>query len=242
MPSENIVADTRWRDDDQYESYTISEVTPTEDGWSIGLSDTTGYGGHFYAARAYGYEPHAGDTARLYGKGFGYPVRGLVINGTLLYYRSEAEQQAKFEQEMAEADTKRRQEFEQNRADHDRRIAALPDVFQRRIAKFQNARDDFRWQHEGYELFTCEQAVEIANALADPSRVTQFRTWSNEEQKAAVPALSDDHSGNTFGMACRLAHSYLTDPELVVADHGALVGLVGCEAYGCPHPESEARS
>jgi hypothetical protein len=30
-----------------------------------------------------------------------------------------------------------------------------------------------------------------------------------DEQKKLVPGLDDGHSGNTFGMACRLAIAYL---------------------------------
>jgi hypothetical protein len=32
-------------------------------------------------------------------------------------------------------------------------------------------------------------------------------TW--DEQKSLVPGLDDGHSGNTFGVACRLAIFYL---------------------------------
>lgn len=45
----------------------------------------------------------------------------------------------------------------------------------------------------------------------------------------------DGHSGNTFGCAARLAYHYLTEQENIVREHGALVPLVGCEKYGCPH-------
>lgn len=38
-----------------------------------------------------------------------------------------------------------------------------------------------------------------------------------------------------IGLALRLAYWYLTKRENVVREHGALVPLVGCEAYGCTH-------
>ena len=34
-----------------------------------------------------------------------------------------------------------------------------------------------------------------------------------EEQKKAIPKLSEDHSGNTFGAACGLAAQYLSSAE-----------------------------
>jgi len=51
-----------------------------------------------------------------------------------------------------------------------------------------------------------------------------------------VPDLSDAHSGNSMGISCRLAYHYLNDEEMVFFEHGALVPLVGCTAYGCIHP------
>ncbi len=54
------------------------------------------------------------------------------------------------------------------------------------------------------------------------------------KQKERVPDLAyDEHSGNTFGVACKLAHCYAAEPDLVPKMHGALCPLVGCESYGC---------
>lgn len=48
-----------------------------------------------------------------------------------------------------------------------------------------------------------------------------------------MQVISEGHSGNTFGMACRLAYLYLTEPENVIKLHGALAPLVGSKEYGC---------
>lgn len=137
---------------------------------------------------------------------------------------------------MAERDEERKRAFEETRSDHDRRIAALPDVFQRRLAKFQRTNPDFRWKHEGYELLCCEQGALIADTLKTPEAVQAFSKADNDEQNRLVPGLDQGHSGNSFTFSYRLAFEYLTDPELVVQEHGALTILVGCESYGCPHP------
>ena len=55
-------------------------------------------------------------------------------------------------------------------------------------------------------------------------------------QKAFIPDLNEGHSGNSFGMSCRLAYNYLQDEEMVFFEHGALTPLVGCAEYGCAHP------
>src|SRR4051812_27394621 len=37
------------------------------------------------------FTPKVGQTIRLYGRGFGSPVRGIDVNGREIYYRTEAE-------------------------------------------------------------------------------------------------------------------------------------------------------
>jgi hypothetical protein len=218
--------------DAMYEEEPIVEVTESPEGWEIKRES----GWIFWVPREHGVEPHVGDIGRFYGRGIGYLVRGLLLNGKVVFYRTEDEQRAKSDREVEQREVEQRQKFEADRADHDRRIAALPDVFQERIARFQGGSPDFRWRFEGYELSTCEQAVAIADALKTPDAIIAFFDLPSDEQKSAVPDLSDDHSGNTFGCACRLARWYVERPELVVLDHGALTPLVGCEEYGCPHP------
>ena len=65
-----------------------------------------------------------------------------------------------------------------------------------------------------YNIFCCEQGILIANALETKEKIVEFHKADWDVQKEMVPMLSDDHSGNTFGMSCRLAISYL--PQLKV--------------------------
>ena len=60
-----------------------------------------------------------------------------------------------------------------------------------------------------YNLFCCEQAIEIASLLKSKEKIIEFHKAEYETQKQMVPTLSDDHSGNTFEMSCRIAISYL---------------------------------
>lgn len=220
--------------DTQFEESVIDEVRESgdyyevsHDGWTIGCPKVEGLPA-----------PTIGETLRLYGRGTGYSVRGIVINGRVYRYQTEAEEKAAHEQYCRDQEAKREQEFSEKRDGIDVRIAALPPIFRARIEKFQrDGGHDFRRDYEGYELFCCEQAVAIADALKTADAIAAWRDLPFGVQRTQVPALSDQHSGNTFGMACQLARLYIERPEFVAKAHGALVPLVGCESYGCKHDE-----
>jgi len=82
--------------DKQYEEVTIVEVHEVPaGGWSIKRSD----GWEFYVPAGSPVEPKAGMTARFYGRRIGYVVRGLQLNGTTVFYRTEAEDE-KYQREQ----------------------------------------------------------------------------------------------------------------------------------------------
>lgn len=211
----------------------------TRDGWTLWLSDDQNESGVV---------PKAGDTMRSYGRGWGSPVRGVLINGQVVRYRT-ADEQRRADREASEkykADQKAKAEVA--RPETEGRVAALPDVLRARIEKFRKANRDFWWEFESYELFTCEQAVVFADALRDPvtdragyaDRLNALEKLSWDEQKKRIPAMAAGHSGNTFGTAMLLAFDLLTDAPRAAREHGALSPLVGCREYGCPHPEAVA--
>jgi hypothetical protein len=222
--------------DEEYEERVLTEVRMDDDGDFV----ITGDGSSFLAKGKHGIIPKIGDVARYYGRGFGYPVRGLAVNGLVLYYLTEEEQDEQYRRQAEEGDLKKQEEFEESRAELDARYEALPDVFQRRLDRFRAGNPDFRWEYERYELFTCEEALKIATALETADLVIAYGKESYETQAAMVPGLSEDHSGNTHGCAVQLAYLYLYSPNTVVISHGALAPLVGCEEYGCTHPEEPA--
>ena len=218
------------RDDDaEFEEARVANVSGNStDGWSIERSDGWSFGVRPDSPIV----PKVGMTARLYGRGLGYTVRGLMLDGVTVFYETAEQHSARMDREHAERDRERRYDFEKNRTDFDRRYRALPEVFQRRLDKFRGNNPDFRWKYESYEMFCCEQAVEIA-AKVKADDLPEFANLDFAEQRLIVPNLSDGHSGNTFGCAVRLAHLYLTNPEGVVQLHGAMAPLVGSEEYGC---------
>lgn len=219
----------RWDADTDFEDRIIDKVEDGTDYWTIS------HGGWcFGVPKEPGIEPHVGDTARFYPGGIGHSVRGLLLNGREVFYRTAVEQQEKHHQDNERAAAERKRKFEETgRAKLDADYLTLPSEFKQRIDGFRERKPDFRWEHEGYEMFACTEAVKIAHALKTAEKLEGFNKLTYEQQKMLVPDLSDGHSGNTFGMACRLAHWWLTNPENVVRDHGALCPLVGCTDYGC---------
>jgi hypothetical protein len=225
-------------DPEQYTD-TVKEATRDGDGWSVQMEN----GWHIYAAPAIdGHTPQPGDTITLWGRGIGYVVRGVAIDDVVYRYESDEDYQTRSRREQDERDAKKRSEYEQAKRDNDARIDKLPRVFQKRIDGFRERRADFGWQHEGYELFTCEQAAAFAEAFPDGDALTAFNEMTYEQQRAACPAMDDGHSGNTFGSAVYLARLYLDHPYMVPKAHGALCPLVGCDDYGCFAATEEAKA
>ena len=220
--------------DREYEDVTIKTVDASHDGYS--LTRTDGWG--FWIPNVPGVVPTPGSSARIYGRGVGYPFRGVDIDGREVFYRTPAEDDLHHRKQQAERDAERREQFlATGRAALDADYSALPPIFRRRIDHFrEHGGKDWRWQYEAYEMVCCVDAVKIAAACPSGEAVRDFYALSWGEQKARVPELSDDHSGNTFGMACRLARHFVTEPENVYREHGAMTPLVGCNEYGCRHP------
>ena len=219
--------------DTEYEDKRLTSVQASGDGYYI----TSEAGWCFYCPGGV-VEPKVGDTARYYGRGIGFPVRGLAINGVTVFYQTPAEFEAAEQEKFRRWDEEKRQKFEEHRAEHDERITALPEVFRRRLARFQQNNPAFRWQHEEYELFCCEQAIAIASHLPTRDEILFFNGLDFDAQKEKVPELSDGHSGNTFGASVRLAIHYVTEPENVVREHGAHCPMLGCREYGCVPPRA----
>lgn len=210
----------------EYEDNVITDVQPTEGGYEIGMS-----GIWFHIPRTV--EPHVGDTARLYGKGLGYVVRGVDINGQEVFYRTPTEQEEENQRQLKQMEANNKRRFEENREKYDADYTSLPPEFQRRIDRFRRNNPNFRWKHEGYEMSVCVDAVKIARTLKTTDAIEEFHDADWEVQQEKVPGLFDGHSGNSFGAACFLARLYLEHPDLVDTAHGALCPLVGCEEYGC---------
>lgn len=221
---------------DQLATFNGTSITD-ESGWSLGCDASE-------------VDLFPGAKVEYWGKGLGYPVRGLAVAGHVFWYRTPEEEEAHQQRQRQEADEERRAEFESNRERHDRNYESLPDTFKARIDRFRNGNPDFRWEYEQYEVGVCLDAVKLAswcsvNRVAtefdgdEPTaadNVLAFEKLSWDDQKAA--GIDGGHSGNSFAFVVRLAYLWVTDPGLVEFEHGALTPLVGCEDYGCTHGEA----
>jgi len=216
----------------------VTGVVEDEEFWALSFK-----GSGWSLDKKYGREPKVGDAMRLR-MVQGSKVVGCIINGELLYDKTDEEVEAEHVAMVAKMKADRRADFEKSKGDLDKSYDALPPLFQIRLDKFRENNPDFRWEYEGYEMFCCEEAVKIANALGAKGRhglaegdsledlFKRFQDMSFAEQ-TKLTGISDGHSGNTFGTAVRLAYLYLTTPENVPKLHGALAPLVGSKEYGC---------
>jgi hypothetical protein len=221
--------------DQEYEDHVIDAVESTTDGWAITHDGLT-----LSIPRKDGIEPHVGDIARFYGSGLGSVVRGVDINGAEVYYLTPADQELQHRADNAKREAEQIESFLTNKKTLDAQYDALPSVFQKRLDRFRRNNLDFRWRNEAYEMSCCVDAIKIAAACPTPDAIKAFYDLPWERQQEMIPDLYDGHSGNSFGMACRLAQTYIDCPALVPLVHGALCALMGCDEYGCaPLPSHE---
>ncbi len=241
--------------DDEYEDFTITAVTESGDWYDLrfdgmGIGMAKAYDGH----SPHGIVPKVGDTLREYGKGLGYPVRGMAINGTIVFWHSPAEKEALNQEWLEQRHAEKLAEFEKNKGKLDAEYDALPAVFKQRIDRFRHNNPDFRWEYESYELFCCTEAMKLVRHLGTLEAMERYAALARsetfsanrpkwdaewEEQKAIDRAadLSDGHSGNTHGCAVSLAFWFLKQPQAVAQMHGALAPLVGSWEYGDIPPD-----
>lgn len=218
--------------DNQYVSHILEEVIDCGDNWDLKVDG----GSYLCVTKIKGFVPEKGMWAKFYGKGFGYSVRGVVIDGKVFYYRTPEETERDHKAYCKKQDREKAKYLKKNLKKMDAEYDTLPDVFKQRIDKFRKANPNFRRDYESYEMFTIKEAIKIAKAIKDPDKIKEFYDMPFEEQ-VKIAGIDEGHSGNTFGCACNLAMWYLKQPETVVKLHGALTPLVGCKEYGCSHEQ-----
>ncbi len=217
--------------DKQYQDERIETVEACKGGWTVTFDGSLML---FVPDEQCKTAPQPGETLRTYGRGLGYTVRGIAISGRVYRYRTEDEAAQDHRDAVAKQKAERAAAYEGKRADFDARVAALVDPLRLRIERFRAiGGDEWRHEHEPYELFTCEQAAVFAEACGTVDELKAFAALTYKEQRRRMPKMSDGHSGNTFGQACRLAQCLLEQPELAPKMHGAMCALTGCDAYGC---------
>lgn len=212
---------------DRIEDFTISRISEDAMCYSISTNSSG-----FVLCKKYNVVPKIGDVITLYCKGFAH-IRGMDINGTKIFYKTDEELEAHRVKELAKIEQRQRDEFERSKSQLDAQYESLPNCFKQRIDKFRTNNPEFRVKYESYEMFCCLEAIKIANGCKTVEKVREFHKDSfTDEMKALVPDLDDGHSGNTFGMACQLAVIYLESPKHLRQVHGAISPLVGSAEHG----------
>ena len=90
------------KNDDSFEVKIIEKVVPAEEGWEISFVG----GWCLWVPPESPVAPQPGMTARLYGKGIGYPVRGLFLDEHQVFYRTASEDKEYRDIEMFGSDAK----------------------------------------------------------------------------------------------------------------------------------------
>jgi hypothetical protein len=218
-----------WLDGERRETL-LTKVDASADGYSVTSDD----GWSFWVSAEHGVAPMVGDAFVTWGS-IGRSVRGVAVNGSVLYYRTHDEQRS---HELRQADERKAEqvaEYEGKRADFDARVAALPVPLRERVDGFRaRGGDAWRWEFESYELMVCEEAARLAAAFPKAAALRKFAKLRDyDAQKAAYPAMDNGHSGNSWGASVSLALMLHEHPESVPQQHGALCPLVGCGDYRC---------
>jgi len=154
--------------------------------------------------KKYGAVPEVGDVCTVYGT-WGRPISGIDLNGTPVFYKTEAQREEDHHVWVEELNAQRKAKFAQDKDALDAAYDDLPKPFQRRLDRFRED-PDFRWREEAYESFILVEASKIAEhfktaaAISEWSKIEDYKT-----QMEQAPFVSNQHSGNTFGVAVALA-------------------------------------
>lgn len=246
--------------DTEFQSHVVESVERCDGGFLIRFEDCL----HLFVTSEHcSVQPQKGEPAKLYGKGFGYQVRGVVIGDRVYRYRTSEQAEQDRDEENRRKQEKRLQELNLKRPEYARRIAALPLPLQKRLFWFQHTvlplpmqlRERLEWRrdHEAYELFVCEQAAIVAKWMAEREPVFPPTAKSVDDRAEVIKAMArelrddfdlakrigmdPDHSGNTMSAAIYLGaalhNGESADAPPIWKHHGALCPLAGCDDYGC---------
>lgn len=211
-----------------WDTETITAVRPYDEGWDISM----GGSGILVPNDLCDVPPAIGETVEFYGRGFGYDVRGIVIEGRIYRYLTEEEAEVARKEMLERERRKKDAAWEEGKEAFMDRVEALPPEFRKRVAWFMAGNERWGAEFGPYELFCCEQAVVIAADCREKGDVDSFHEDRDRQERVLGEAMHE-HSGNTFGASCMLASLYLSSPEMVWKGHAAIHGITGCAAAGC---------
>lgn len=111
-----------WEQDMQFQAHEVGTVEPATNGWSVGFV----HGWHLFVTSDNVKEPPTpGEPVLLFGRGIGYPVRGIVIGGRVYRYQGAAEHEVE-QSEMRAHLTREREEADAKFVAAASRLPPLP--------------------------------------------------------------------------------------------------------------------
>lgn len=190
-------------DDLEYEDQTITKVIRRSTGYEVSAGIGTLW------VDEPGFEPQVGQTARYYGRGFGYIVRGVVIDGRVVRYTSPAEQKI--------LDEERSRQFKIDRA---RALAEtkIPGVVTLGFEWTEDMRDISGFGG-GYER-ACRQMISQGCAwwAAHPDADPKFHRFKdvmglcfedNDDARSLTEAINENIEGGPSGAMHQAAVSHV---------------------------------
>lgn len=200
--------------------------------------------------------PEPGTAIRVYGR-FGSELLGVGVGpieyggattDEIAWWRTVEDRELFVALYSTRSKLRNLEEFEAQRTERDAALLELPLILQLRMKKFLDTGGlDWRVEYEHYEMGAVVDAVKIQAAIMGAMPLKDLEGPFTEAQataawdkikdlSAADIGGSDQHSGNSWGFAQLIGHCLVFDPRRAVLEHGAMVPLVGCEGYSCPHP------
>ena len=156
-----------------------------------------------------------GATVETYGQsGLGGKIRGIVIDGHIVRYRTEAQSRADDKKMLAKLHKDSIKAYKKALPQMEADYRALPMPFRKRMDRLRLASPDDRHMWESYEMFILTEAVKLAKALKTPAVVEKYRAANYYEQRKMAPEISDGHSDNTHGGMCVMAWRWLKGMKL----------------------------
>ena len=201
---------------------TLTKVEESNDGWYVYMG-SWGFFIPCLPVKVYGKTlreapiPVAGDRVEQFG-GLGRPIQGIRLNGVVVFYRTDEQQDTYNRRWREDLHARRQREFALKKSEMDADYEKLDPLFQRRIDRFRReGGEEFRVESESYEVFCLLEAQKFADWSGDNLELLTAESYAEEggdrfsgfnkmwEDLEKRGVASRAHSNNTFGGAVAMA-------------------------------------
>src|ERR1035437_1600043 len=117
------------KNDNQFQSHKLKSVKDSGDYWELEIEDS----GLLLSPKILNFTPTTGMVAKFYGKGFGYSVRGIEIDGHIMRYRTPEQAEEDHKKMCEKYDKDKMKAFKKNKKNMDKDYDNLPPIFKQRI-------------------------------------------------------------------------------------------------------------